>query len=368
MLSALFGVKTPRELAGLVPGTLVCVLIMLVALWFADWLGSFMVRPGSSSPVSAVLVAILLGAALRNLFALPEALAPGIGFAVKKLLRLGIILIGIKLSLLEILKLGAWGIPVVLAAIATGLFIISWLNQKLGLPPRLGTLIAAGTSICGVTAVVSTAPAIEADEKEVAYAVANVTAFGLVGMLVYPYLAPLILTTSEQIGLFLGTAIHDTAQVMAAALTSKEVFGDEVAFKTATVTKMTRNLFLAVVVPFLAWRYNQETEAEHTVDVKKLLPAFVLGFLALSLVRTLGDAGLAGDPQWKALVHFVGDLVGAKYLLGTAMAGVGLGTHASVFRGVGLRPFAVGLLGALVVGFVGFLGAATLGSYLHLPR
>src|SRR5690606_19358258 len=98
--------------------------------------------------------------------------------------------------------------PVVLTAITTGLIVVTWLNRKLGLPPRLGTLIAAGTSICGVTAIVSTAPAIDADEREVAYAVANIVAFGLFGMLVYPYLAHALLTHSESIGLFLGTAIH----------------------------------------------------------------------------------------------------------------------------------------------------------------
>ena len=135
-------------------------------------------------------------------------------FSTTTLLRLGIVLVGIRLSVFDVLKLGLAGVPVVVAAIATGLTVVTWLNRKLGLPPRLGTLIAAGTSICGVTAIVSTAPAIDADEREVAYAVANIVAFGLFGMLVYPYLAHALLTHSESIGLFLGTAIHDTSQVV----------------------------------------------------------------------------------------------------------------------------------------------------------
>ena len=121
------------------------------------------------------------------------------------------------------MKLGIAGLPVVLAAIGTGLVFVTWFNKKLGLPPRLGTLIAAGTSICGVTAIVSVAPAIEADEREVAYAVANVVAFGLFGMLIYPYLAHAVLGSSETIGLFLGTAVHDTSQVVGAALTYKQI-------------------------------------------------------------------------------------------------------------------------------------------------
>ena len=122
---------------------------------------------------------------------------------------------------------------------------MTWFNRKLGLPPRLGMLIAAGTSICGVTAIVSTAPAIEADEREVAYAVANVVAFGLFGMLTYPYLAHAVLGSSETIGLFLGTAVHDTSQVVGAALTYKQVYNDDIVLRVATVTKLTRNIFLA---------------------------------------------------------------------------------------------------------------------------
>ena len=116
-------------------------------------------------------------------------------------------------------------------------------------------MIAAGTSICGVTAIVSTAPAIEADEREVAYAVANVVAFGLFGMLAYPYLAHALLGSSETIGLFLGTAVHDTSQVVGAALTYKQVYDDDVVLRVATVTKLTRNIFLAAVIPLLTWMH-----------------------------------------------------------------------------------------------------------------
>ena len=137
----------------------------------------------------------------------------------------------------------------------TGLIFVTWFNRKLGLPPRLGTLIAAGTSICGVTAIVSTAPAIDADEREVAYAVANVVAFGLFGMLAYPYLAHAVLGSSETIGLFLGTAVHDTSQVVGAALTYKQVYDDDIVLRVATVTKLTRNIFLAGVIPLLTWMH-----------------------------------------------------------------------------------------------------------------
>ncbi len=374
MLGALFGVDNARDIPKIFPGLALCLILMATSIQLSTLAGEQLLRwqgtdpTGRSSPLSAVLVAILLGAFLTNLTSLPALFSPGIQFAVKKLLRLGIILIGIKLSLLEVAQLGLWGVPIVLAAIVTGLTCISWFNRKLGLPPRLGTLIAAGTSICGVTAVVSTAPAIEAEEKEVSYAVANVTCFGLIGMVVYPYLAPYLFETSEQIGLFLGTAIHDTAQVMGAALTCKEVFGDDIAFTAATVTKMTRNLFLAVVVPYLAWSYARENKSDgEQVSWTKLIPFFVVGFLAMSFLRTVGDAyPLMAPERWKALHKLLGDFLGAKVALGTAMAGVGLGTKMSVFKGVGAKPFLVGLAGALIVGLVGLALALTLGQWVHL--
>ncbi|MCS7310865.1 MAG: putative sulfate exporter family transporter [Armatimonadetes bacterium] len=385
-LYALFGVGRMDEILKLVPGVAVAAAIMLVSLWLADVIGMALLRlqgidpTGKSSPLSGVLVAILVGILLRNVLPLPQSLQPGIQFAVTKLLRLGIIFVGIKLSLLDVLKLGAWGIPIVVTAIASGLVLISWFNRVLRLPERLGTLIAAGTGICGVTAIVSTAPAIKAEQREVAYAVANVTLFGLLGMFLYPYVAHALLHSSEQVGLFLGTAVHETAQVVGAALAYKEVFRDDVAFQAATVTKLTRNLFLAVVVPLMAFYYlrrqqaNGEGDGEARVNVAKLFPMFVLGFLAMALVRSIGDATLGGGAAfgvwnadgWKALTTTIGEQWGSRYLLGTAMAAVGLGTSFSVFKGLGLKPFAVGFVGALLVGVVGLVLSLLLGQFVKL--
>src|SRR5690625_6757199 len=97
---------------------------------------------------------------IRNTVGLPAVVQPGVDYSLKGVLRLGIVFIGIKLSLLDILTIGAWGIPIVAVSIATGLVLITWLNQRLHLPERLGTLIAAGTGICGITAIVSIAPTI----------------------------------------------------------------------------------------------------------------------------------------------------------------------------------------------------------------
>jgi uncharacterized integral membrane protein (TIGR00698 family) len=365
------------------PGVLAAFVVMLAGFWLADRIGQqILAMQGltGSSPVSGVPVAIVIGLLLRNTLPLPATLTPGLKFATTTILRAGIVLVGIRLSLFDVLKLGIAGLPVVVAAIATGLIFVTWFNKKLGLPPRLGTLIAAGTSICGVTAIVSTAPAIEADEREVAYAVANVVAFGLFGMMTYPYLAHALLGSSETIGLFLGTAIHDTSQVVGAALTYKQVYGDDVVLRVATVTKLTRNIFLAGVIPLLTWMHMKSQAREiGSVAVgfrlSSLVPGFVIGFLAMAIVRSIGDWSLTATgaafgvwdaATWASITKSLGDYWASQILLGTAMAAVGLNTNFAVFKGVGLKPFVVGMAGALVVGTVGLVMAILFGRFVHL--
>jgi len=369
-----------------IPGVLAAVVVMLAGFWLADLIGQQILAAQGltgSSPLSGVPVAIVLGLLLRNTLPLPASIHPGLKFATTTILRAGIVIVGIRLSVFDVVKLGIAGLPVVLAAIATGLIFVTWFNRKLGLPPRLGTLIAAGTSICGVTAIVSTAPAIEADEREVAYAVANVVAFGLFGMLVYPYLAHAVLGSSETIGLFLGTAVHDTSQVVGAALTYKQVYNDDIVLRVATVTKLTRNIFLAGVIPLLTWMHLKSQGAWGAsgasgawgARISSLVPGFVVGFLAMAIVRSLGDWTLTSNgaafgvwsaAQWTSITKSLGDYWASQILLGTAMAAVGLNTNFAVFKGVGLKPFAVGMAGAIAVGAVGMTMAVIFGRFVHL--
>ena len=358
------------------PGIILAALLVAASIPVARWLGSLVLLlegadpSAAASPISSISVAILLGMLLRNLFPMPKMFLDGLRFCARNVLRLGIVLVGIKLSLLDVFRLGAAGIPVVVVVITSGIVILGWLSRKLNLPVRLGILIAAGTSICGITAIASTAPTIEAEEQEVACSVAIVTLFGLLGMLFYPYLAHAILPSSEQIGLFLGTAIHDTSQVVGAALAYREVFHDDAAFQAATATKLTRNLFLAVVVPLLAYRYSRsqaqhharkQHAATHSAPRPKpkfldLFPLFILGFVAMALLRTIGEVTLANGSafglwdadSWHSLTVEIGDVWGSR-CLALAMASIGLLTRFSDFHTLGWKPFAVGLAGAFLV-------------------
>jgi uncharacterized integral membrane protein (TIGR00698 family) len=370
-------------IVALVPGIAAAVLVMIAGVWIAEAAGIAILAAqgltGGSSPISGVPVAIVLGLLLRNLLPLPVWLTPGLKFCVTTVLRLGIVLVGIRLSAFDVARLGVAGLPVVIAAVAVGLTFVTWFNKQLSLPPRLGTLIAAGTSICGVTAIVSTAPAIDADEREVAYAVANIVAFGLVGMLVYPYIAHAVLDRPETVGLFLGTAVHDTSQVVGAALTYRQMYADDVVLRVATVTKLTRNLFLAVVIPFLTWLHFRTSAAAHGIRTKitwkTLVPLFVIGFVAMAALRTVGDAtlqstgaafGIWDASAWIDVTNQIGDFWASRVLLGTAMAAVGLNTSVAVFKGVGAKPFLVGFAGAVVVGAVGMVMAVVFGRFVSL--
>jgi len=373
----LLGVTVDKA-PSLLPGLVVAALLA----WFSIWLGNYVgvtLLHFAKTPISAVMLAILLGLIIGALLPLPKVLKPGFSFAVKKVLRLGIIMLGIRLTIFDVFRLGAFGVPIVLFCILGALFFTTRINKWVRLPERLGTLIAVGTSICGVSAIVATGPAIDAEEEEVAYAVAVITIFGLLATLVYPYAANLIFAGEAlKVGLFLGTSVHDTSQVVGSAKVYADVFGAPLALDVATVTKLVRNVFMAVVIPFMAFYYARKTRGQGESAGKKtsfvkLLPLFVVGFVVMAVVRSIGDVGInAGgnafglwdDAAWIAIYSFVKTWAGN--LLVVALAGVGLSTDFRAFKGLGIKPFVVGLCAALVVGVVSFVAITLLGSFVRL--
>ena len=150
----------------------------------------------TASVVSGIPVAILAGLALNNLTTLPSNLVPGFKTCSTTLLRAGIICVGFKLSFFEMASLGAYGVPCVAASVGMGLLVTTSVARALGIPQKMGALIAAGTSICGVTAITALSPAIKASPRDTAVAVANVVAFGTFGMLTYPYVCTMTIIPS----------------------------------------------------------------------------------------------------------------------------------------------------------------------------
>jgi uncharacterized membrane protein YadS len=203
-------------------------------------------------------------------------------------------------------------------------------------------------------------------------AVANVVLFGSLGLLVYPYLTHAFVADPHIIGPLLGLAIHDTSQVVGAALTYHQIYQSDLVVYLATVTKLSRNLLLAAAVPLLtAWNGPAALTPVATAasgglwqTISRYVPLFVVGFVGASIIRSLGDAsllssghafGVLSAVQWKQAVDVVGNTLGSHVLLGTAMAGVGLATNVGVLRGVGWRPFAVGGLATMTMGGLVYL-------------
>jgi uncharacterized integral membrane protein (TIGR00698 family) len=379
---SLFGVPISK-VHTILPGLLVVILLALVSIWLSDLIGVSLMG-FEKSPISAVMICLVLGLVIRNVFKLPTFLNVGFKFSVKKLLRLGIILLGIRLSIFSVFELGLIGIPIVLICISSALLITTYLNKKLKQPKRLGTLIAVGTSICGVSAIVATSPVINAKEEETAYAVAVITVFGLIATVGYPILAYFIFSGDPiKAGLWLGTSIHDTSQVTGAALVFADLWNLPLGLDVATITKLVRNVFMILVIPLMAFLYvkNEMKEATESglnksnikskVNIKKLIPVFVIGFLLVSILRSIGDVGITttnlafglieGD-SWDGMIKIVKDF--ANILFVVALGGVGLSTDFSNFKGLGIKPFIVGLFAALTTGIVSFLSVSLLGGLI----
>jgi len=370
----LFGVPFSK-LHTIIPGLVIVILLALLSMSLSDLIGKDLMG-FEKSPISAVMICLILGLVIRNVFKLPTFLNVGFKFSVKKLLRLGIILLGIRLSIIDVFKLGAIGIPIVLMCITSALIITTFLNKKLKQPKRLGTLIAVGTSICGVSAIVATSPVIGAKEEETAYAVAVITVFGLIATIAYPILVYFLFGGDPiKAGLWLGTSIHDTSQVTGAALVFADLWNLPLGLDVATITKLVRNVFMILVIPLMSFLYiknelkaapesgSDKSNMKAKVNIKKLIPVFVIGFLLISILRSTGDAfGLVGVDSWENFIKVVKDF--ANILFVVALGGVGLSTDFSKFKGLGIKPFLVGLFAALTIGVVSFLSVSLLGGLI----
>jgi uncharacterized integral membrane protein (TIGR00698 family) len=366
---ALFGTRRPLEV---VPGLLVAAAVTVAAHLASAGIGTLI--GGKANPFGPILLAVLLGLAVGNLVRLPAVFRPGISFGVRKLLRLGIILMGIRLSILAVLRIGAVAVGLVALCILAALVLTIGLAGRIGISRKLGALIAAGTSICGVSAIVATSPAIGASEEETAYAIGSITLFGLLATLVYPYLVELLLRFDViKAGFFLGSAIHDTSQVTGASLIYDQLWGHRTAggltgSEIAVTTKLVRNTFLIAVVPFLAsWSArHRETRAAGTarLGMKDYLPLFVAGYVLLALVRTLGDLAFgSASAAWTGIHTGIGEL--ATYVIAVAIACVGLHTDVRKMAGLGWKPLVVALAASAAVGVVSGALVTAFGSLLR---
>ena len=359
-----------KGLAEILPGFLLAVVVGYLSFLLSEIIGEELLS-FDKSPISPVMLAIIIGILAGNLISIPKSCDAGLIFSGKKVLSFGIVLLGFQLSISEIFDSGLEAIPVVLGCIITGIIFTIFLSRMLGLPKNLGILIAVGTSICGVTAIVATGPIIRAKKEEIAYAVSVITVFGILATIGYPYLANYLFENdSTSVGYFLGTAVHDTSQVTGSALLYSEIFDQPLALEIAVITKLFRNTCMIFVLPLIAYytsiygenfQGESKTESQKKLTLKRYFPAFIIWFLLLATLRSLGDFSLdttekffggISEENWKEFGETLKKIT--VQLLIIALASIGLNTRFTNLKKLGLKPFAAGCFAASTVGLVSY--------------
>jgi uncharacterized integral membrane protein (TIGR00698 family) len=284
--------------------------------------------------VSPLLIAIVLGVAFASLRPVDAALSPGLATASRKVLRVGVALLGLQLGLGEIASLG-WGVlVVVVVVVAGGVTSTVLLGRALGVAPRRALLIACGTSICGAAAVAAVDAITEADEEDVAVALALVVALGSTSMLVLPLIAMRAGLGQVEAGAWLGGSIHEVGQVVVAG----GIIG-AAAMQVAVLVKLGRVLMLAPVLAVLSWRLRQRATGPATGRTP-VVPLFVLVFIGLVVLGSVVD--LPGTVL--SVVKMVQVLA-----LASAMFALGCGIHAAALRRLRRQEVLLGVLAAVVV-------------------
>ena len=316
--------RTLRLLPGLVLTMAIAALAMLIQ------------RLSGIAALSPLAVALVIGIVLRNLAPLPQTFRPGIAFSMRRLLRLAIVLLGFQLTLGQLAAIGLPGLAVIVLALVATFIFTTWAGKALGVPAQLTQLIAAGTSVCGASAVLATNTVTRGSDEDVAYAIACVTVLGSVAMLVLPWLGHVLGLGATDYGIWVGATVHEVAQVAGAAFQHGPEAG-----QAGTVAKLGRVIMLAPLIlclGALARRRGQAAEGAAPT------PWFVLGFVGVVLL----NSALPVPETLRAAIA-----VCTSFLLTVALAAMGLETDLRRLRAKGARPL---LLGALASGFISAVG------------
>ena len=281
--------------------------------------------------LSPLIVAIVLGIAFHNTVGTPAAFKQGVVFSMRRVLRFAIILLGLQLSLSQVVEVGGAGLAIIASTLAATFLFTVWFGRRLGVERKLSELIAAGTSICGASAVVATNAVTRASDEDVAYAVACVTVFGSASMLLYPVLEGLLQLTPHAFGLWAGASVHEIAQVVAAAFQNGVDSGN-----FAMIAKLSRVMLLAPMILALSCFSAGKPQTDRIEGSKRRsvpVPWFVLGFVVMMLLNSID---VIPHPEKAWLVQTT------TFLLTVALAAMGLETDVGKLRAKGGKPLLVG--------------------------
>ena len=284
--------------------------------------------------LGASIIALFMGTIINSFFH-PNWIKPSLKFTSKRILKLAIILLGASLSINTVMSVGKMTFFVMIFTFAMcfggGYFVrkIFKLNWK------LGNLISAGTGICGGSAIAAISPVIDADDKDIAFAMSSTFLFDMVMVALYPIMGKLLGMSDIAYGIWAGTSVNDTASVVASGYAFSEAAGD-----FATMVKLTRTIAIIPTVLVFAWvgarikRKELQQESGQKVNLMKVVPWFICGFLALAIVNSLGWIPGEVSTVLKSA---------SKFLMVTALAAIGLNTSLTDFKKAGLAPMFYGI-------------------------
>lgn len=352
-------VSPPRQLSWLqrfvqlIPGVVLLFVLGYLGKIVQQAIKSYGVANHLTLPdIEYVLWAILFGLIIANTIGIPKVFQPGVG-TYEFWLKVGIVLLGARFLLGDVLKLGGVSLALVAIELFVAIGIITVLGRVFHLKPKLTSLLAIGSSICGVSAIIAAKGAIEAEDDDATFAIAAILALGAFGLFVYPLIGHALGLSDKAFGLWAGLAVDNTAEATAAGALFSDAAG-----KVAVLAKTTRNATIGFVVLGYALYWAAKGQAQAVENKAAFLwqkfPKFVLGFLLISVLAT---AGVFSRPQ----IASIGNLSRWAFLL--TFAGVGLRTDLREIKRQGLRPFIVGALAELSVTIVTLLlviGAAAL--------
>lgn len=354
-------------LLDLVPG-----IALLAAVGFAGkFTEQFIARYGKAHHlvlpnIEYVLWAILFGVLISNTVGLPRIFRAGVA-TYEFWLKAGIILLGARFILGDIARLGGISLVLVFIELALALTFMTWLGRRFDLGPKLTTLLAVGSSVCGVSAIIATQGTIDADEQDSSTAIAAILALGAISLFAFPLIGHALHMSDHAYGLWAGLAVDNTAEATAAGALYSDAAG-----KFAVLAKTCRNAMIGFVVLGYAIQWARKGLANHTTEQQlsnkaaflwAKFPKFVLGFLFISLLATLGASHNPAVAQLgftKPQLTVLGNLSRWAFLL--TFAGVGLRTNLRDLGKQGARPFLVSALGEIAI------AAITLGLILGADR
>jgi uncharacterized integral membrane protein (TIGR00698 family) len=345
-----------RRLVDLIPGLLLLAVVGYAGKFIEQSIAAYTKSHHITFPnVEYVLWAIVIGLIIANTTGVPRIFEPGVA-TYEFWLKAGIVLLGSRFLLGDVLHLGGISLLLVAVALTLSITFMHLLGRTFHLKPKLTSLLAIGSSICGVSAIIAAKPAIDADDEDASYAIAAILALGAISLFTFPLIGHSLHLSDKAYGLWAGLAVDNTAEATAAGALYSDVAG-----KIAVLAKTSRNALIGFIVLAYAMYWASRGEAQVVGNKAAFLwrkfPKFVLGFLLISLLATIG---FFTKPQLTSLANL------SRWAFLLTFAGVGLRTSLRELGKQGWRPFAVGAIGEVFIALVTLSLVYGADRFLHL--